>query len=477
MDMPDLTPTAASEGPKFRILTKAFAPTPPTEGDGKRRFRLTLSSTIVDRSGDEIEMSALQKMADQFREGRTIFMDHKRTDVVDAAFGLSDSAELIQRGFDPKTNAPIWDLDVGGVVNTPNPRAVQLADSIDGGFVRLGASVTAIVRKHQAKPTRGMKIADVDVLEGSVVGVGDNPRAWAHKAAVAVKSYGGNPEDEEDIVDPIEDVATTTDEATEPVVEKADMSAKTRNNLPDSEFACPEQRKYPINDKAHVRAALSRIADPSNEQCGKAKILAAAKRMGIGQHGETSKAFDGDAAAAELAEREAETALLAEAATWAGDITLDADGFEVIEKDLDSSDATSVNIDSTSGAQESASAEAPETALEPAASGDDGADTRSEKAYDPAEVKELVSHVSRLVTRIGELETIIAEKDAKIAAYEADARSVSEEVKTAAAVIGKVMEMPLRARTAEYVEKNVPDLFRDFPEVSAYLSKRSHLSE
>ena len=61
------------------------------------------------------------------------------------------------------------------------------------------------------------------------------------------------------------------------------------NDLPDSAFACPEQRKYPHHDAAgkldlpHLRAALSRIGDPDNEQCGKAHLEAHAKAEGLGE--------------------------------------------------------------------------------------------------------------------------------------------------------------------------------------------------
>ena len=43
----------------------------------------------------------------------------------------------------------------------------------------------------------------------------------------------------------------------------AKLSAKRRNALPSSAFAYPSQRKYPINDKAHARAALSQAAKSS----------------------------------------------------------------------------------------------------------------------------------------------------------------------------------------------------------------------
>jgi hypothetical protein len=38
------------------------------------------------------------------------------------------------------------------------------------------------------------------------------------------------------------------------------LRAKRRNTLPDSEFAIPEERKYPIHDRAHGANALARVA-------------------------------------------------------------------------------------------------------------------------------------------------------------------------------------------------------------------------
>jgi hypothetical protein len=72
---------------------------------------------------------------------------------------------------------------------------------------------------------------------------------------------------------------------------KAVLSSAQRENLPDSAYACPEQRKYPHHkadgslDLPHLRNALARIADPSNEQCGKAHLEAHARAEGMGDRG------------------------------------------------------------------------------------------------------------------------------------------------------------------------------------------------
>jgi hypothetical protein len=40
----------------------------------------------------------------------------------------------------------------------------------------------------------------------------------------------------------------------------AELDAKHRNKLPRSKFAEPEERKYPIEDKAHARNAKARAS-------------------------------------------------------------------------------------------------------------------------------------------------------------------------------------------------------------------------
>jgi hypothetical protein len=40
----------------------------------------------------------------------------------------------------------------------------------------------------------------------------------------------------------------------------AELKAKTRNKLPKTDFAEPEKRAYPIEDKAHARNAKARAS-------------------------------------------------------------------------------------------------------------------------------------------------------------------------------------------------------------------------
>jgi hypothetical protein len=54
----------------------------------------------------------------------------------------------------------------------------------------------------------------------------------------------------------------------------ATLSTKQRNNLRKSQFAIPSQRKYPINDLAHAKNALARVAQ-SGTPSQKAQVKAA----------------------------------------------------------------------------------------------------------------------------------------------------------------------------------------------------------
>jgi hypothetical protein len=55
----------------------------------------------------------------------------------------------------------------------------------------------------------------------------------------------------------------------------AKLTTKERNALPSSEFAIPSERKYPINDANHRRAAKSRASEMKNKGVisGKTKYM------------------------------------------------------------------------------------------------------------------------------------------------------------------------------------------------------------
>jgi hypothetical protein len=64
------------------------------------------------------------------------------------------------------------------------------------------------------------------------------------------------------------------------------MSTPEENQLADSEFAFPQERKEPLTDARHVRNAIARfgqvegVSDAERDRAWK-RILAAAKRHGV----------------------------------------------------------------------------------------------------------------------------------------------------------------------------------------------------
>jgi hypothetical protein len=65
----------------------------------------------------------------------------------------------------------------------------------------------------------------------------------------------------------------------------AKLTMEEREEFPVSEYACPIDKKLPINDAAHVRNAMARFDQVITEECHPAearkRILAAAKKYGV----------------------------------------------------------------------------------------------------------------------------------------------------------------------------------------------------
>lgn len=73
--------------------------------------------------------------------------------------------------------------------------------------------------------------------------------------------------------------------------EKA-LSSKERNKLDDSQFGIPEERKYPLNDEAHVRAAVKFFnkVEPKYEESLARRIIKRIKELNLDiQVGEDNK--------------------------------------------------------------------------------------------------------------------------------------------------------------------------------------------
>ncbi len=65
----------------------------------------------------------------------------------------------------------------------------------------------------------------------------------------------------------------------------AKLSTAKRQKLSNTQYACPRDRKLPINDAEHVRNAMARFDQVESKFChpavAKRRIIAAAKKFGI----------------------------------------------------------------------------------------------------------------------------------------------------------------------------------------------------
>jgi uncharacterized small protein (DUF1192 family) len=418
----DVTTKAATKLPplkpgEFRFVTKALSIEP--EADGKRRFHTIASSTVKDLGNDEMRITALEDMAVSFRRGLNIFMNHSYK-VPEDVFGRSDSAEIRDSGERAKSGATIWDLHIGGVVNDPNPRASQLADSMEGGYVTFGTSVGAIVKAHQRNKDGGLDIEHVDCKEGSIVGIPMNQRSWTQKAATAAQALddsGSGLAEEDDDTEPSETV----------------VEAETAKSVDP----------LSAEDAKVVSEALAELAV--------AKGMCAACDHAAGCDCATCPCDQGHGA---------------HAGGDTSDPTIDG---KSADSALDADDATIKGT--TEGGQEADPAATPETAPDDT----DGSDPAIEQKaieYESSDVVELVRKTARLVEMVGERDETIAALRDELATVKAERDRLDSENKEASVAIERVMSLPLRPRAQGHIvdlRKRLPDFLA--PEVADFLNK------
>lgn len=97
----------------------------------------------------------------------------------------------------------------------------------------------------------------------------------------------GDPQGREKI-DKSEEVDLYDDDETD--LEKAKLKTKARDALPDSAFALPATRQYPIHDENHARAALSMLHNASPADQKKIKAAVHRRYPNIGQSDDAQKA-------------------------------------------------------------------------------------------------------------------------------------------------------------------------------------------
>lgn len=175
---------------KFNIVTGLLKALPDA-GDGLKRLKTTASSTVLDLGGDEMELSALQRMAETAQQNMTIFLNHKYQ-VPEDVLG---SVELAEIKADP---VGVYDLDFQIRVDESNERAVKTWNQINNG-TKLGCSIGARIPEGGYEKTKtGLKIKDLVLLEASIVGIPANPRSFVQNAFKAL--HDAEREEEEETV-------------------------------------------------------------------------------------------------------------------------------------------------------------------------------------------------------------------------------------------------------------------------------------
>lgn len=455
---PAATALSDLNAPQFSIITKALGPA--AEGtDGRRRFHATASSTIVDRAGHQISLPAIQKMADKFRDGITIFMDHKN--VVGNAYGTTDEAQVIQRG-NTKDGAAIWDLDIYGVVNDPNPVAKQLHDSIEGGYVKLGCSIDAFVT---AKPTvqksGSLLIDSLDVFAASVVGVPMNQRSWTQKAVRAIKSFYGEPQEDDVSEDQIEAPV-----ASGAVLELLEKSSEALEGL-----VVAGDPIDPVTGTTGPQTITAGEAGPETIE----KVMTT----------QNSPALDRQP----VTEGEANCPTCGHSKSKGGDCTSNfhdtskspydtkkKDGDPVVEIDLGGKSIEALADEvltksTTEGGQDAVPAATPETAPDPVDT-TEPAEVQKAMVYEDDDVAALVGHAKTLAKYLEARDEKIDTLSKSLTDVTADRDRLTTENEMAKQVIEKMLAMPLRPQTVGYVadlQKRLPDFLA--PEVKDYLTK------
>lgn len=221
--------------------------------DGKRRLHGVASSTVKDRHGDVITLSALQKM-ERDAMGMTIFFNHDYS-IPESVAGTVEKAEIRQHPSDPD----IYDLVYDIVINEANPRARDAWEAMHAG-TRLGLSIGARIPQNGAsKDADGVyTITDIELLETSIVGVPASPRSWVDYAvksllrqenlekATAIKMTPVDVDEEDERDEQADDVAKATAmelaTADEPAIQvvSEDPAAEGEEEPPVDEEAEPE---------------------------------------------------------------------------------------------------------------------------------------------------------------------------------------------------------------------------------------------
>lgn len=197
------------------------------EADGDYFVEAIGSSDQEDLVGDVMTQNALQIMEREF-VGKTVFMNH-RTNVPDDVFGSIVETKLIKK--DGKQL--LW---FKIVVEKENESAMKSYRVIAGGRVKLGTSVTVLVKNKKPNPSRsgGIIIDEVESLELSIVGISCNRESqnlWASASKALALALKKSISADEPLNNEGENEEMKTEVIETAVAEKSVEAEETQPNL------------------------------------------------------------------------------------------------------------------------------------------------------------------------------------------------------------------------------------------------------
>lgn len=215
-------------------------------------IRVPISSTAVDRDGDEFSMAGLESMAAALRSGKVpLYLDHGRLPNGTRLYGALD---MVGAWIDGEIDGD--KLYGTAFIEPGNWLGDTLVRKISAGLP-IGFSAGFWVNEAREKPNGGLIFDDVSLWEVSAVGIPSNPDA-VNSAAVAavVKSLrikaGLEPEGDDTVVntpkkkkDP-EEVDPEEDKVTKPCPDEDEEDRKKKQ--PEEEPGEDEEEKKQSDD-------------------------------------------------------------------------------------------------------------------------------------------------------------------------------------------------------------------------------------
>ena len=258
---PSVSTTAAPPQAALELQEAVAAKPTPLGDDGTVTIHIIRPGIGGGRGRHYYGPEMLQENASKFN-GWRVYVDHLSPEAKKALGGLprsmKDLGGMIEESWWDGTVPGDNRFEAGAVVGKMRPIR-DLKDVVE----QLPQAVQFSIKA---------KATDVrpEIMEGSEAWVVEGIRSQPGSVdAVTEAGAGGR------IAEILEAVDHTADPEQE--LEEAVLKAKQRKSLPTVSFAIPDKKAYPIQDEAHARNALARVAQHGSEE-EKKQVRAAVKR-------------------------------------------------------------------------------------------------------------------------------------------------------------------------------------------------------